>query len=380
MLGSPCSPCCDNSGSCRAAFNYLVSQTHSVTISGSFPGQSPATLINSTSNPFDDGSSQQLPYILRGTPRPPPNQFYDDWVAISPEEQTATLTRRAAFSAFYYRAGESADGTHELALDLGSTASTASGGSMIFRKTTPHYLIALRIIVGNGGQQSLPGISCPLGISLDVIQYGYVRGGVISPGMKQAVGALQVAINNFVTETVTVNATPVIRWPDSQYVATYPGLQPDEHGTYSVGRFIHYWQSDLSSANVTARQVRDSFGNLLAVEVGDPAPFSWDSVSPYQSLNFNNATPYETVSDAGGVTSMRMAGQLVAYGGAWRWVTASGAGAFLQPLSAGGVTFFNDNYNALGFYARTTPPAASTATYARRSISGLDVVANIRHP
>jgi hypothetical protein len=371
MLGSPCSPCCGSS--CSAAFSYIAARTPTVTISGSAPGQSAATIATAWPNATESNkTTQQNPYVIIGEAAPDFPPFFTRWRAKTQAEQETFLNSRNVYGCYYYRAGSSADGTHELSLDLSGTTSTSSGGTALFRKATADYLITLRIVLGGAGTQTLPGVSCGFSATLNLIQYAYVKDGAFVPALSTVVKNVTYSDFRQGYDTISITAGSVLRWPQSEYVQLLPGKTPDGDGKYDPGDLQHLWEADLSAANVSVRNV----GGVVVPSTASPVV--WDTVAPYQAVNFNNATPAELVSDSGGVASYSMAGFLVAAGGAWRW--SSGAGSLRNSLTGDMITMQQDATYIQGFFARTSLPQQSSRSFARQSISSFNVVANIPHP
>ena len=371
MLGSPCSPCCGSS--CSAAFSYIAGRTPTVTISGSAPGQSAATIATAWPNATEPNkTTQQNPYVIIGEAAPDFPPFFTRWRAKTQAEQETFLNSRNVYGCFYYRAGSSADGTHELSLDLSGTTSTSSGGTALFRKATADYLITLRIVLGGAGTQTLPGVSCGFSATLNLIQYAYVKDGAFVPALSTVVKNVTYSGIPQGYDYISITAGSVLRWPQSEYVQLLPGKTPDGDGKYDPGDLQHLWEADLSAANVSVRSV----GGVVVPSTANPV--AWNSVAPYQAVNFNNATPAELVSDSGGVASYSMAGLLVAAGGAWRW--SSGAGSLRNQLTGDTITMQQEPTYIQGFFARTSLPQQASRAFARQSIGSFSVVANIPHP
>jgi hypothetical protein len=371
MLGSPCSPCCGSS--CSAAFAYIAARTPSVTISGSAPGQSAATIAYAWPNATEpDKTLQQTPSLIFGEAAPNFPPLFTRFRARTQEEQETYLNAGNVYRCSYYRAGSSADGTHELSLDLSGTTTTSSGGIALFRKATADYLITLRIVLGGAGTQTLPGVSCGFSATLNLIQYGYTKAGAFVPAMSEAVKSVSYSGFQQGYDTISITAGSVLRWPQSEYVQLLPGKTPDGDGKYDPGDLQHLWESDLSAANVSVRSV----GGVVVPSTANPV--AWDAVAPYQAVNFNNATPAELVSDSGGVASYSMAGLLVAAGGAWRW--SSGSGSLRNPLTGDLITMQQEPMYIQGFFARTSLPQQASRSFARQSISSFNAIANIPHP
>jgi hypothetical protein len=298
---------------------------------------------------------------------------------LTAAEQASALQPYRVYTATYTKAGGSADGLHELSLDLSATFATATGGTISFVKTTDDYMITARVTVnGPPPHVLLPGVSCPVGVAVDVTQFGLSGTGAVSPQMLSKSASMSFtytpgAVYNVPDAQFEETVYPYVRWPDSPYVRQVDFPQPD--GTYNFLSLQAVYEEDLSSQNIGFITRGVFVGSELQVQYlpGSPQPVRFFSG---RVSSFSGATP-EIVGTAGGKATVMVSGTVGPFPGAAKWVNGA-SGLLREPVNGDDIVFSQASNSS--FRASIPSPPLAARQYVSRYMDNMQVSAIIEHP